>query len=335
MYILLLTLLFSQAWALPLTQQSQSGPVISQNFPDPSSLKVGNIWVAYSGPNGNPDINVITAVSSDFCTWTVNNIEALPNPGIWANRTAHVWAPDVVQLPDKQFLMYYTAATAKDDKIHCIGYAKSYNPVGPFVASEEPLFCDFKRGGSIDPDGFLDPVTGKRFIVYKMDGNAVGHGGLCGNTIEPIIDTPLILQEVDVKDGVTLIGEGKSIMNNLPEDGPTIEAPSLYFDPDSKTYILLFTSGCYSSLGYTIQLATATSVEGPYTRRGTWLATGGTSAKVSIPGSPDFEASSGRLIFHGDTDPGDFHDNDGKRTRAMYAATMNYRADGATLRDLL
>ena len=231
--------------------------------------------------------------------------------------------------------MYYTAATSIDDKIHCIGYARSSNPVGPFIAADKPLFCDIPKGGAIDPDGFLDPVTGKRYIVYKIDGNAIGHGGLCGNTDEPVVDTPLILQEVDSKDGVTLLGDGVVIMNNAPQDGPTIEAPTLYYDTKSKTFMLLFTSGCYSSSDYIIQLATASSVSGPYTRRGTWLATGGTSAKVNIPGSPDFEVSSGQLIFHGDVKSDSFHDDDSKRTRAMYAASIDYNSNGPAIRDLL
>lgn len=99
MALILFTALASLAGASPLLQRSSTGPVISSNFQDPSVLKVDNTYYAFSGPNGNPAINVLTATSPDFGSWTVDfSRDALPQLGAWAASAAHVWSPDVSQL---------------------------------------------------------------------------------------------------------------------------------------------------------------------------------------------------------------------------------------------
>ena len=57
------------AWSLPLAllaPRSSNGPVISTNFQDPCVLNVSNTYYAFSGPNGNPPLNVQLATSADF-----------------------------------------------------------------------------------------------------------------------------------------------------------------------------------------------------------------------------------------------------------------------------
>ena len=100
MYSLVLaSLVVRLAVALPHVGRQSSGPVISSNFQDPSVIKVGNTWYAYSGPNGNPNVNVQIATSSDFASWSVHGgVDVLPDPGPWAASPPHVWAPDVNQL---------------------------------------------------------------------------------------------------------------------------------------------------------------------------------------------------------------------------------------------
>lgn len=78
------------------TFASVAGPVIQRNFPDPSAIKVGDIWHAFA-TNNNNDGQVQVATSMDFESWTYLNINALPDAGPWSTGKA-VWAPDVVQL---------------------------------------------------------------------------------------------------------------------------------------------------------------------------------------------------------------------------------------------
>lgn len=80
-------------------RQAGTGPVISSNFQDPCIIQVGDTWYAFSGPNGNPGVNVQVATSTDFSAWDVlQGYDALPQLGSWAANPGHVWAPDANQL---------------------------------------------------------------------------------------------------------------------------------------------------------------------------------------------------------------------------------------------
>lgn len=41
------------------------------------------------------------------------------------------------------------------------------------------MICPLSQGGAIDASGYDD--NGQRYVVYKVDGNSIGHGGACGN----------------------------------------------------------------------------------------------------------------------------------------------------------
>jgi beta-xylosidase len=104
------------------------------------------------------------------------------------------------------------------------------------------------QGGAIDPSGFQD-ADGTRYVVYKIDGNNIGHGGSCNNGVAPIVPTPIMLQQVE-SDGITLVGGAQEILTNGEYDGPLVEAPSLsrISDPSSaggQLYILFFSSNCF------------------------------------------------------------------------------------------
>lgn len=82
---------------------------------------------------------------------------------------------------DGTFIMYYSATTNSDRSKHCVGAATSKHVRGPYTpVGDKPLFCPLEAGGAIDASGYND--HGKRYIVYKIDGNSMGHGGPCGNT---------------------------------------------------------------------------------------------------------------------------------------------------------
>jgi hypothetical protein len=67
---------------------------LNTNFPDPSFMKAAdNKWYAF-GTNGNGK-RVQVAVSDNFKTWTLLDVEALPTLSTWETENDH-WAPDVV-----------------------------------------------------------------------------------------------------------------------------------------------------------------------------------------------------------------------------------------------
>ncbi|EXJ93848.1 hypothetical protein A1O1_02241 [Capronia coronata CBS 617.96] len=282
--------------------------------------------MAYAGVNGNPaGANILIATSTDFSTWTVRDgYDALPVLPSWAASPPHVWAPDVTQLDNGAFVLYYSVSMAESPAKHCVAAATAPNPEGPFTPVQTPLFCDLDAGGAIDADGFNDPATHRQYVIYKVDGNSVGHGGECSNTVDPIAPTPLVLQEVNADDGYTLIGSPTTVLVNDPEDGPNIEAPALAYDGSLGTYIIFYSSRCFTMTPYNIRYATSTSIYGPYTKQATsFLKTGSTPANLYIPGGIDVTKDGRRAVFHGDTNMGWFENDGSKRVRAMYAMDLS------------
>ena len=87
-----------------------------------------------------------------------------------------------------------------------------------------------REGGAIDPSGFRDPVTGKRYLVWKVDGNTLMAGGPCGN--EPPAGqkrapTPIRIPEVSSSNGFMFLGHSVQILDRRSSDGPLVEAPAL------------------------------------------------------------------------------------------------------------
>jgi len=67
---------------------------INSDFPDPGFLKgADGVWYAF-GTNGNGH-RIQVANSTDFHTWDLLDIEALPTIASWELHQQH-WAPDVI-----------------------------------------------------------------------------------------------------------------------------------------------------------------------------------------------------------------------------------------------
>ena len=236
--------------------------------------------------------------------------------------------------PNGQFVLYYSAAVPDSATTgqHCIGAATASTPTGPYTPFSTPLLCSLNAGGAIDPNGFFDPVSKNQYIVYKADGNSLGHGGACANSVDPIIPTPIILQQVSAIDGTTLIGSGTTIEQNIASDGADIEAPALVYDSKSAQYVLFFNSGCFTQTSYDILYATSSSLLGPYTRgSGPFLVTGATAANVQLPGGFDILPDGSKAVFHGDLNEGWFNGDGSLRDRGLYAADVSSLAPAAQL----
>lgn len=316
----LLSTLATHTDASPIDKrQTQTAvPVMGgQNFPDPGMIKTGDGWYAFS-TNGGPgkSVHIQTAYSPDYKTWQFRGTrDAMPTLASWIDPgNPRVWAPDPNQLSDGSYIMYYTAALKSQPKLHCLGWAKSTsgNVEGPYVDnSAQPWICPTSIGGAIDPAGYVDPQY-RRWVVYKVDGNAIGRGGECGNTVAPIVPTPIMLQQVG-QDGHTLIGAPRQILTNGPADGPYIEAPSL--TRLNGKYVLFFSSQCFVTPKYDVQYAVADTITGPYTRQGRLFATG--SYGMKAPGGLDIAVNGNKVVWHADNGAGG---------RAMY--TANVRLEG-------
>jgi beta-xylosidase len=317
-----------------------AGPVIRTNFQDPSLFQHNGTWYAFAGANGNPpNINVQMATSPDFSKWTVvEGYDAMPTLAPWATVPGHLWSPDVNQLPDGSFIIYYSATTKTHPHQHCIGAAISRTIAGPYTALNSTIACNHTAGGAIDADGFTDTnsVDAARYVAYKEDGNSIGHGGACKNGVKPIAPTKIMLQRVSSADGHTLLGKPLELLHNTPADGPNVEAPALVYVSSTRLYYLFFNSGCFKLPQYRIEYATSNTLTGPYTRNPKpLLVTGSTAAHVRSPGGIDFSANGSRCIFQGDLNMKWFADEKskkrGKRVRGMYAASISFNENNAQL----
>lgn len=223
----------------------------------------------------------------------------MPSVGSWSNG-ANVWAPDVSKRDDGTFVMYYSAGAASSPAQHCVGAAISKNVTGPYVAESSVLACPINYGGSIDPTSFKD-TDGTHYVVYKVDGNSIGNGGTCGNTVAPLVSTPLMLQRL-ASDAVTPVGSAIELLDRDIADGPLIEAPNL-IRTDEGIYVLFFSSNCYSTVFYDVSYATSRYVSGPYTKSSTPLLVTGNYGLTAPGGASVLEDGSG-MVFHANCNSG-------------------------------
>lgn len=287
-------------------------PLMNRDFPDPSIIRHTNgTYYAFATASGGRNVQAAWSPAPSG-PWTYIDQEILPFSGNWTlsgsvpistttTRTTttlgggNTWAPDVRMLRPNHYVMYYSGQLpGNNSAFHCVGAATATSILGPYTPQETPLACPLSRGGAIDPSGFVDEDTGRRYVVYKVDGNSLGHGGECNNGVAPYQPTPIILQEVDRDDGVTILGPGVEILDRVAEqDGPLVEAPSLVrvlttssSSQSSSTgtssnseeeekrekkqskaiYVLFYSSHCWMTDLYRVNYATADNVTGPYVR---------------------------------------------------------------------
>ena len=214
--------------------------------------------------------------------------------------TGNTWAPDVFQLADGSFVMYFCATLSSAPSMHCVGTATSSTVDGHYNASSTVLACPTAQGGAIDPAGFQDS-DGSLYVVYKIDGNSLGGGGTCGNG-NGEYSTPIMLQTLE-SDGVTPSGDPVQILDRDAADGPLIEAPDLILH--EGTYFLFFSSNCFNGPDYDTSYATASSITGPYTKASSpLLVSGGDNGALNSPGGATVGPDGTQMVFHSDSESG-------------------------------
>ncbi|KAK0880477.1 hypothetical protein LTR87_005756 [Friedmanniomyces endolithicus] len=299
--------------ALSLARRSVEGGGLA--YPSVIQTSDGK-WYAFATRTIGSAIHIQAAQSSDFETWTLvvnadgSQYDALPDVPAWvATGPSTTWAPDVVQVADGTFVMYYSALAASSPTHHCIGVATASNVLGPYTpVGGEAMFCPLDQGGAIDASDFVDNV--QRYVVYKVDGNSIGHGGACNNAVAPFVSTPIILQPV-AADGITFNGAATTLLDNAgASDQGVVEAPAL--TKSGSTYILFFSSNCFADGHYTLSYANSTSVTGPYARAAKPLLQTGDNGFDS-PGGADVAIDGQHVVFHAAYNGG----------RAMYQAVIN------------
>jgi beta-xylosidase len=232
---------------------------------------MGTYW-AYSTGSAGRNLQVMS--STDLHTWT-SPVDPLPTLPAWAS-PGKTWAPGVLRHAGL-FIMYY-AVHDPSLGVQCISVATSATANGPFRdTSRAPLICQTKKGGSIDPNPYVDPSTGTRYLLWKSDDNSLGAGHL----------TRLWGQQLTA-DGLSLVRGKPSLLltESATWQSPAIEGPAMI--RHRGTYFLFYSANSFDMATSAIGYATAPSPLGPFTNQSVaqpWL---GTTGNAQGPQGPSF-----------------------------------------------
>jgi beta-xylosidase len=241
-------------------------PSYSGRLADPAILLDGDTYYAYGTRTGQLDIPVLA--SNDLATWTAP-VNALPAAPEWAER-GRTWAPSVVRRGDG-YVMWYTTRHRASGR-QCISVATASSPLGPFIdSSTQPTICQLDRGGSIDPDVFVDD-DGAAFLTWKSEENALGY--------------PTSLWAAPLDANGTRPGEPALLLTRSAEwQGLIIEGPALARAPDGG-YFLFYGANNWATPAAAIGYARCATPLGPCTEASTarpWLTGDATALGPSGP----------------------------------------------------
>lgn len=244
------------------------GEAVQHNFSevtvhDPSVIKVDGTWYVFGS-------HLAGAKTDDLMNWTLIDSDVktdnliIPNPKEelkeafeWA-KTETMWAPDVIQLADGKFYMYYCHCEGSSP-LSAMGIAVSDNVEGPYknlgviLKSGQDADTPDEDGGiydstiepnAVDPCVFFD-AEGRLWMVY---------GSYSGG---------IYILELDAQTGFPLEkGYGKKLLggNHL-----RIEAPYILYSPETEYYYLFLSfGGLASDGGYNIRVCRSENPDGPY-----------------------------------------------------------------------
>lgn len=278
-------------------------PAYGGDFPDPSVLRVGGVYWAYSTGSGGRNLQVMT--SADLRTWSAP-ADPLPTLPGWA-APGWTWAPAVVQR-GAAFFMYYTVRHAATG-LQCVSVATSAAPGGPFAdASAGPLVCQTERSGSIDPDPYVD-VLGTTYLLWKSDDNAANR------------PTSIWSQQLS-GDGTSLVGPRALLLSaDQPWQGGIVEGPSLV--ASGGVHYLFYGANAWDAPASGIGFARCVSPLGPCVNAsvtGPWLPS---RRAARGPAGPDLFTAGGRvrIAYHAWTG-GVGYDSGGVRSLWIDSVTL-------------
>ena len=169
----------------------------------------------------------------------------------WA-QTGTFWAPDVIQLSDGRYYMYYCCCEGSQP-LSALGVAVSDSPEGPFeniqilLKSGEPGYDATQYPNAIDPCVFFDASGERLYMVY---------GSYSGG---------IFLLELDPRTGLILEGQEPYGIHLLGGNHSRIEAPYIVYNAQTDYYYLFLSyGGLESNDGYNMRVCRSRDVAGPY-----------------------------------------------------------------------
>ena len=273
----------------------RASKVYRGDFPDPSVIRVGATYYAFSTNTGGKLLPAMT--STDLRTWRARysntgkwwqNDALLKAPG-WAKRHyAHgkwrvsTWAPSVARIGGRYVAAYVAPVRLKPRKM-CITLAYDDKPLGLYSdTSKRPFVCRGDQQGSIDPDLFVDP-QGTAWLLWKNEG--IPHR-------EP---TRIWTRRLNSTATAFAPRSTSHLLLTTAQrwEGNLIENPSMV-TYHGHTY-LFYSANSYTSANYAIGYAICRKPLGPCRRpaKNALLAKGG---RVDGPGGPDAFVGAGGAL---------------------------------------
>jgi arabinan endo-1,5-alpha-L-arabinosidase len=213
--------------------------------------------------------HLASAKSNDLMSWSqlssgvvdgnvlIPNVkEELQEALKWA-QTDTLWAPDVIQLADGKYYMYYNACKG-DSPLSALGIAVADHIEGPYKnkglilksgmagkGDDGEIYDATQKPNVVDPDVFFDK-EGKLWMVYGSYSGGIFIMELDANTGFPLPDQ----------------GYGKKL---LGANHARIEAPYMLYSPETDYYYLFLSyGGLAADGGYNIRVARSKAPDGPF-----------------------------------------------------------------------
>jgi Glycosyl hydrolases family 43 len=258
------------ALAYPGGAVLEAGEVHSGDFPDPTVLRVGDVWYAYGTSAGGAHVPVLHSRDPlDPAGWVAGGadpgdatrVDALPRPAAWGLDRSdpsfpgvhkEVFAPGVV-LIDGRIALYYAIRVSAQPSRFCISVATTSadEPAGPFIdRSPGPLVCDEDPGGSFDPEPFVDDDD-RLYLLWKSEGVPGGRS------------SRLWAQELSA-DGQSFVAGSSPTELLAPTEGwegGIVENPSMI--RWRHQYWLVYSANAWRSADYATGYARCRTVLGP------------------------------------------------------------------------
>ncbi len=205
-----------------------------------------------------------TSSGDGFRVWTSRDLKSWEDRGLCYRREGSFgyecfWAPEVVRRSDGKFVMHFTARWKKNSSLRT-GVAVADSPLGPFVEPEpgQPMFD--AGYATIDAHCFTD-ADGRNYLLYVRDvAENIDEAGIHRSEI--------YLAPVD-ESLTKLTGEGTMILTpsgaqetTLGKDWWWNEGPFVLLHKGK--YYLNYSYNCYDMREYSVGVAVADQISGPY-----------------------------------------------------------------------
>lgn len=245
-------------------QQTNAVPQFNNaSVHDPSVIKVKDTYYVFGS-------HLAAAKTTDFMNWTqISSGVQDGNPLIpnvttelaetleWAQSDT-LWAPDVIQLPDGRFYMYYNACKG-DSPLSAMGVAVADDIEGPYknlgIMLKSGMWGQPSEDGTIYDATIHPNVVDPHVFFDKNDELWMVYGSYSGGIYILKMNPQTGFPYPDQGYGKKLLGANHS----------RIEGPYMLYSPDTDYYYLFLSyGGLDASGGYNIRVVRSQAPDGPF-----------------------------------------------------------------------